>query len=184
MAIQLNGGISLAPSYTRVIDDRVMRSPIRIERPATREQIIEMEDIYISPSYTPKVKLQSPIPLPIISQFPYIEFDGTTPTGAGLLPIQDLLTQEPEPDEIIIYPSPFIPIEPEIGEDVPEEWEESMYEDLGETPGTPMPITQPISLDLDLPDIGGWLGGIGDMLKGALPWLIILGGGYLLLRKR
>lgn len=189
MAIQLNGGLSLAPRQTRRIDGRSYTAPLIIEEPATKERIAEVRKTYISPELNildspPSVRLQSPIPLPIISQFPYIEFDGTTPTGFGIVPIQELLTLEPEPEEIIIYPSPFIPIEPEIGEDVPEEWEESLYEELGETPGTPAPITQPINLDFQLPDLGGWLGGIGDMLKGALPWIIIIGGGYLLLRKR
>lgn len=166
MAIQLDGGVSLAPGYTQVIDDIPFSMPF-----AEPEPISE-----------PSIRLQSPIPLPIISQFPYIEFEGTTPTGFGLLPIQDLLTLEPEPEEIIIYPSPFIPIEPEIGEDVSEVWEESLFEELGETPGTPFPVTEPISFDL--PDVGGWLGGIGDILKGALPWLLVIGAGYLLLRRK
>lgn len=168
MAIQLNGGVSLAPSVSRYVGGR-----------AYTQAVSEPEPIISDP---PRVRLQSPIPLPIISQFPYIEFDGMTPTGFGVVPIQDLLTLEPEPDEIIIYPSPFIPIEPEVGADVPEEWEESMEDILGDTPGTPMPITDPISFDL--PDVGGWLEGIGGILKGALPWLIIIGGAFLLLRKR
>ena len=169
MAIQLNGGLSLAPSYTQVIGGQAYTTPFVEPEPTIPD--------------APSIRLQSPIPLPIISQFPYVDISPEgVPTGFGILPIQDVLTYEPEPEQIVIYPSPFIPIEPEFGEDVPEEWEESMYEHLGETPGTPMPITDPISFDL--PDVGGWLEGIGGILKGALPWLIIIGGAFLLLRKR
>lgn len=105
----------------------------------------------------PKVTLQSPIPLPIMGQFPYVEFDGITPTGFGIKPIQELFA-EPKPEEVILYPSPFIPIEPKIGEDVSEEAIESMTEVLGETPGTPFPVTQPISLtvpEIKWPDLSG-----------------------------
>ena len=134
------------------------------------------------PDY-PDVTIQSPVPLPLIGQFPYIEFQGIAPVGFGVVPIQDLLLPDPDPNEVIIYPSPIIPISPSIGDEVSEEAIESMDDVLGETPGTPFPVIDPITLP-KLPDVTGWLGDIGEMLKGALPWLLLIGAGYLLLRRK
>ncbi|RLC68395.1 MAG: hypothetical protein DRH97_03235 [Chloroflexi bacterium] len=100
-----------------------------------------------------KIRLQSPIPLPIIGQFPYIDFLGTKPVNLGVIPIQDLFIAPPE-DRIDIFPSPLIPIDPKIGKDVDPDLVKVMDDVLGETPGTPTPIVQPISLEIPKIDLG------------------------------
>lgn len=132
------------------------------------------------PITPPKITLQSPFPIPIFGQFPYIEFNGFLPTGIGLNPVQDVIFGTPKPDEIIIYPSPILPIEPKIGVDVPPEVIEPMKKVLGETPGTPWPILPVITFpdkwpefpELKLPDI---FGGFKDAGK----WILIAGAGIL-----
>lgn len=49
MAIQLNGGVSLAPTQTRRIDGRSYNIPLITEQPATQADIFEATKTYTSP---------------------------------------------------------------------------------------------------------------------------------------
>ncbi len=188
MAIRLNGGISLAPTQTRRIDGRSYSIPLVTEQPATQEDIIEARKTYVSPRTIKKID-----PLSLVG---FGAPGGLSPTG--VMDLWQLAFGSAETQQDISlgitagatgYVEPFGIVPPGTTDlilDVPPV----------DFPGSDLPFVP--AVDVILPgagdiigDIagddglfGGLFGGIGDMLKGALPWLLLIGAGYLLLRRK
>lgn len=188
MAIRLNGGLSLEPTQTRRIDGRSYSIPLVAEQPATQADILEAEKTYVSP------KTITPIdPLSLVG---FGAPGGLSPTG--VMDLWQLAFGSAETQQDISlgitagatgYVEPF--------GIVPEGTTQEILDvPIVDFPGSETPFLP--AADVVLPGIGDVIGGtfeegglfgnlfggLGDMLKGALPWLLLLGAGYLLLRRK
>ena len=105
-------------------------------------------------------------PIPIWGFHPTLRIGGKGGFQPGYESVTEFVFAEPEPTEITQVVSPFIPVEPKIGKDVPietvEKYKEVIEESvLGETQLPIPPIEFPEIKLPEFPDIFGGLAGLG-----------------------